>query len=47
MGNQAVEDFIEDVLTEAATKVGKGVVRRSFEEVEITEKAEPDIIAKG
>jgi len=42
-----MEDFIEGVLTKAVTEIGEGAVRRSFEEIESTEKTQPGIVTKG
>ena len=39
--------FIENILADAVTEVGKGAVGRGLEEVEATEQAEPGVIAKG
>ncbi len=40
-----MEDFIEDILTEAVTEVGKGAVGWGLEEIEAAEETEPAIIA--
>ncbi len=40
-----MENFIEDILTEAVTEVGKGAIGRSLEEIEAAEETEPAIIA--
>jgi len=42
-----MENFIEDILTEAVTEVGKGSIRRSFEEIETTKETEPGIVAQS
>jgi len=40
-----MENFIEDILTEAVTEVGKGAVGRGLKEIEAAEETEPAIIA--
>ena len=42
-----MKNLVEDVLIKAVTKVGKGAIRRGFEEIEATEETKPGIVAKG
>jgi len=36
-----MENFIEDILTEAVTEVGEGAIGRGLEEVEVTKETGP------
>jgi len=42
-----VENFIENVFTEAITEIGKSAVGRSLEKVETTEKTQAAIVAQS
>ena len=47
LGDQLVEGFVEDILAEAVTKVGKSAVGWAIEKVEATEEVEAGIIAQS
>jgi hypothetical protein len=40
-----MEDFIEDILTEAVAEVGKGAIGWGLKEVEAAKETEPAVIA--
>ena len=45
LGNQPVEDFVENILSQTVTEVSKGAIGGGLEEVEAAEETEPAIIA--
>jgi hypothetical protein len=47
LGNQLVENFIENLLTEATTEVGKGAIGRGLEKIEAAEKTQAAIVAQS
>jgi hypothetical protein len=47
LGNQLVENLIENVFTQAITEIGKSAVGRSLQEVETTEKTQATIVAQS
>ncbi len=42
-----MENFIENILTEAVAEIGKGAIGRGLKKVEAAEETEPGVIAKG
>jgi len=47
LSNQAVEDVIENVVSQAVTEVGEGAIGRCLQEIESAKEAEPSIITQG
>ena len=45
LGNQPMENLIENILSEAVTEVGKGAVGGSLKEVKTAKEVEPSVIA--
>ena len=47
LGDQMMQDFVEEVFSQTITEVSEGAIRGGAKEIEASEEAEASIVAEG